>query len=216
VVTPNGANIGWNKLVQTIGQSSTEDAINIYNSMGASGYPIVVHDNYLEGYSSSTTVPYTGNGLIVDGDSSGISSYVVFQSNEMVHTAGGGFSIASGHDNTASANRVVSCGKDTSGNWYSHTGASTVAIWNYYGAGNFNNNTVTATAGGMVAPDGNGLPVISDVASIPVTGTNAITGNQFTDPCMVGGTLNLSAEDTERAYWASKLTTNNITLGDQH
>ena len=216
MVAVNGANIGWNKLVQTIGQSSTEDPINIYNSRGVSGSPILVHDNYLEGYSSSTTGAYTGNGLITDGDSSGVTAYVVFQANEMVHNAGGGVALASGHDNSANSNRVVSCGKDSQGNWYARNGLAAITVWNYYGAHNFTNNSITTTTGGIVSPDANGRPVATDVTTIAITATNSISGNQFTDPCLSGGSINLAAEDSERSFWATKLTNNNVVLGDQH
>ena len=216
VTAPNGGEIGWNQMVQTIGTSSTEDAINIYNSQGASGFPLRVHDNYLEGYSSSTTGTYTGNGLITDGDSSGITAYVVFQANEMVHTAGGGVALASGHDNSAVANRVVSCGQDASGNWYSRAGVSAVTLWNYYGAANFDNNSITSTAGGIVSPDANGLPVVTDSVTLGSDGSSTNSGNLFTDPCLVNGVLSLAAEDAERSFWANKLKTNSITLGDQH
>ena len=216
VTAPNGGEIAWNQMVQTIGQSSTEDAINIYNSQGASGFPLLVHDNYLEGYSSSTTGAYTGNGLITDGDASGVTSFVVFQANEMVHAAGGGVALASGHDNSAVANRVVSCGIDGSGHWYSRTGATATALWNFYGATNFNNNTITTTAGGMVSPDANGNPTVTDAVIVAPVGNSTNTGNQFTDPCLVGGAINLAAETNERAVWANKLSTNNIVLGDQH
>ena len=216
VIAASGAEIGWNQLNQTIGQSSTEDGINLYNSQGASGFPILVHDNYLEGYSSSTATAYTGNGLVTDGDASGLTAYVMFQANDMVHAAGGGVALAAGHDNSGAANRVVSCGKDSSGNWYSQLGATATGIVNFYGSSNFNNNTITTTAGGLVSPDINGLPVASDLGPPVLTGNNTNAGNQFTDPCLVNGNLNLAAEDDERAYWANKLTTNNVVLGDQH
>ncbi len=216
VTAPNGGEIGWNKMVQTIGQSSVEDAVNVYNSQGASGSPVLVHDNYLEGYSSSTIAPYTGNGLITDGDASGVTAFIVFKANEMVHTAGGGVALASGHDNSAMGNRIVSCGKDSSGTWYSRAGTSATVVWNYYGSTNFNNNTITTTAGGLISPDTNGVPVVSDGGIVGNVGNSTNGGNMFTDPCLVNGSLNIAAEDTERAFWSNKLVTNNITLGDQH
>ena len=90
------------------------------------------------------------------------------------------------------------------------------ALWNYYGATNFINNTITATTGGMVSPDSNSLPVISDQATIGPVGNSTNGGNLFTDPCLPGGSLDLAAEDVERAFWSNKLATNHITLGDKH
>ncbi len=219
MVLPNGAEIAWNELRQTVGQSSTEDVINIYHSQGTSVSRITVHDNYMEGYSSSTTPIYTGNGLITDGDSTNVSAYVLFQANQMVHTAGGGVAIASGHDVTAIANRVVSCGTDSLGHWYSRAGTAAVALWNFYGAPQFYNNTITQTAGGLVSPDSNGLPVVSDLFINPADAqdsSNSVSGNLFTDPCLVNGQMQLSAENAERVLWTIKVGANNVLLGDQH
>ena len=102
------------------------------------------------------------------------------------------------------------------GNWYARTNSAAIAIWNYYGGSNFNNNSITTTTGGVVAPDSNDNPVISDIAPFALTGSNTISGNMFTDPCLASGTLTLAAEDTERLFWQTKLSNNHITLGDQH
>ncbi len=219
VTAVNNADIGWNELRQVIGQSSTEDVINIYHSQGTSSYPILVHDNYMEGYSSSTTPVYTGNGLISDGDSANISAYIVFQANQMVHTAGGGVAIASGHDVTAIGNRIVSCGTDALGHWYSRTGTAGAALWNYYGAPQFYNNTITQTSGGLVSPSSTGQPVASDLfinAADVQDSRNSVAGNLFTDPCFVDGKIDSSAEDSERTFWLSKQNVNGILVGDQH
>ncbi len=219
MITPNGAEIAWNQLQQTIGQSSTEDAINIYDSQGTSTNPIIVHDNYMEGYSSSTTPTYTGNGLISDGDSTNMSAYILFQANQMVHMAGGGVAIANGHDVTAVGNRVVSCGIDRAGQWYSRTGTVAIALWNFYGAPKFYNNIISQTTGGLVSPDSNGRPIKSDFfvnSADAIESSNSIAGNLFDDPCIVHGAIDSSAEDRERVFWANKLTASSILIGDQH
>jgi hypothetical protein len=214
---PNGAEIAWNELKQTIGQTSTEDPINIYLSQGGNGRPIYVHDNYVEGNSSPAKATYSGNGIMTDGDATGNTSWVLIQANQVVHTAGSGIAIASGHDVTVQANRVVSCGKDSEGNTYTQYGAAAVGVWNYYKAPNFYNNSITSTAGGLVAVNQKGAPVVDDTNAVTIDSTDTIANNSFTDPCIgAGGVLNLSAEDQERTYWATKLKTNTILLGDQH
>ena len=213
---PNGADIGWNQDIQTVGQSSTEDVINIYSSHGTASLPILVHDNYMEGYSSTTTPVYTGTGIIADGDATGGTAYVIFQANDIVHAAGGGIGIASGHDITAKDNRVVSCGVDTFGNAYARPGVAAVTMWNFYNAPNFYNNLITTTTGGVLNKNSAGQLVISDISAITTGPTVAVTGNLFTDPCLLLGLPNPAAEDLERAYWAAKVLTNNILLGDQH
>ncbi len=214
---PNGAEIAWNQLVQTIGQTSTEDPINIYLSQGGNGRPISVHDNYVEGNSSPAKPTYSGNGIITDGDVTGTTGWVVIQNNQVVHTAGGGIAIANGHDVTVKANRVVSCGRDAAGNTYTQYGPSAIGLWNYYKAPNFYNNSITTTSGGLVAVTQTGAPVVNDVLALTIDSTDVITGNTFSDPCMgPAGVLNLEAEDAERTYWATKLKVNAILLGDQH
>ena len=219
---PAGAEIAWNQIVQVIGKSSTEDVINIYGSQGSAGHPIWVHDNYMEGYSSTTTTSYTGNGAISDGYNGGpATAFVTFQANEMVHTAGGGVAIAYGHDITATGNRVVSCGIDSTGAWFAMPYANAAYIWDSYGTGAqfFYNNTVSGTAGGLIRPDPNDKPMIADLW---VNGPDATdpgvssAGNAFTNPCVSGGSVNIQAEAAERAYWAAKAAAANELIGDQH
>ena len=213
---PNGAEIAWNQLKQTIGTTSTEDAISLYLSQGTASQPLWVHDNYMEGYSSPATSNYSGYGVVADGDNTGNSAYMLFQANQMVHTGGGGVAIASGHDVTVQNNRVVSCGQDANGNVYTKVGANAVELWNYYKASNFYNNTITTTAGGLMSLNSNRTLVPDDVFAVTVDQTDTVANNNFTDPCLQNGALNLGAEDDERAYWANKLQTNSIVLGDQH
>jgi hypothetical protein len=218
----SGAEIAWNKAVQTIGQSSTEDVINIFNSQGSVGHPISVHDNYMEGSSSPVTNGhYTGTALITDGEAtstSQIPAFVQFEANEVVATAGTGVGIAAGHDISATANRIVSCGENASGNWYAW-GANAIVIWNYYGSTQFYNNSIGGTVGGMVGPGTNNAPITYDSWINPPDKLDAgtsISGNDFTDPCLVGGAVNLQAEDAERAYWAAKIAAAGELIGDQH
>jgi hypothetical protein len=222
VSAPEGAEISWNEAVQTIGQSSTEDVINIYNSQGSQGHPIWVHDNYMEGSSSPVTSGhYTGTAMITDGAATNgtqPTAFVLFQANEVVATAGTGVGIAAGHDISATANRIVSCGVSSAGNWYAW-GANAVVIWNYYQSSQFYNNTITGSVGGMVGPGTNGVPKAFDIWGNPpdmLDPGTSVSGNDFTDPCLVGGTVNLQAENNERAFWAAKTAAADELVGDQH
>jgi hypothetical protein len=221
VNAPNGADIGWNQIVQTMGQTSTEDAINIYESQGSKAHPIWVHDNYIEGTSSA--IPgrdYTGTALITDGDSGPNAvptAYVIFDNNVIVQTSGSGIGIAYGHDITARANRVVSCGRDSSGKQYAW-GASAAFILNYYKSPQFYNNTIIGTTGGMVGPGPNNKPTAYN-EFVGTSGkpdpSNFIRGSRFTDPCLSGGGLNLHAEDIERKRWVAKVAAAHELIGDQ-
>jgi hypothetical protein len=222
VSAPAGAEIAWNQVVQTIGQSSTEDVINIYNSQGSLAHPISVHDNYMEGASSPVVNGhYTGTALITDGPGTNGSSptaYVQFENNQVVATAGTGVGIAAGHDVSATGNRVVSCGITSSGTWYAW-GANGVVIWNYYSSTQFYNNTITTTAGGMVGPNSNNVPTAYDLWVNPPDKSDAgvsAAGNEFTDPCLTSSGVNLQAEDAERSFWSSKIAAAGELIGDQH
>ncbi len=219
VVAAQGAEIAWNQDVQAIGTTSTEDAINIYESSGAQAHPIHVHDNYLEG--ESTAVPgknYTGTALIADGGNNpgaALTAWVLFENNQIVATAGTGVGIAYGHDINARDNRIVSCGVDAAGHRYAW-GANAVVIWNYYKSPQFANNVITGTTGGMAAPAPGGQMRAANAWRSPDNNpdpSNAIRDSHFTDPCLADGELNLHAEDAERAAWAAKLAAAHQTVG---
>ncbi len=221
VVAALGAEIAWNQDVQAIGATSTEDAINIYESSGTAVHPIHVHDNYLEGESTAVSGKhYTGTALIADGSNeanAASTAWVVFENNQIVATAGTGVGIAYGHDITARNNRVVSCGVDAAGHVYAW-GASAAVIWNYYKSPQFTNNVITGTTGGMNAPAANGAMHATDAWHGPDAkpdSSNAIRDSNFTDPCLVNGKVNLQAEDAERAAWAAKLAAAHQTVGAQ-
>lgn len=217
----NGAQIAWNQVVQTMGKSSIEDVISIYESEGSKAHPIEVHNNYIEG--SSSPIPgknYTGAALIVDGEGGAKASpaaFVVFEDNLIVETAGAGINIAYGHDITARGNRVVSCGVDEAGNRYAW-GASAAVIWNYYKSPEFYNNTITGTTGGMVGPGPNKTFKADNEFFVKIDNTsptNAITESNFTNPCLSGDASNPKAEDAERARWKSEVAAAHEAIGDQ-
>jgi hypothetical protein len=223
IVAPEGAEIGWNQVVQTPGQSSTTDVINIYRSQGSASQPIRVHDNYIEGDSSPLApTGFSGVAIIADGAKTApVTAFARFENNQVVHTAGTGIAIANGHDVTVIGNRVVSCGQDASGQWFAASFALGVYLWDAYGSGPslYYNNAVTATAGGFVRPNSAGAPMAADAwaSSLSVTYPgNWMAGNDFTDPCFVNGQLNLAAEDAERNYWATKVANAGEQIGDQH
>lgn len=217
-VAAAGGDIGWNQVVDTVGQSSTEDVISLFKAQGSPGSPIQVHDNYLEGYSSPNTAQYTGAGIITDGDGKLLDpANVVISGNQMVHAAGSGVEIAAGSNIYVSGNRVVSCGMDAAGNWIMAPFANAVVVWNYYGSLGFLNNSVQGTFGGLIRPSAAGTPQAADlwVRTADLNVTDTMGTNQFTDPCLAGGQVNLNAEAAERSYWQSKLAAAHLAPGVQ-
>ena len=219
VVAPHGAEIGWNEMVNTIGESSVEDVINVYKSQGTPAAPIRVFNNYLEGYSSTTTASYTGTGVIADGDGNApVTAFLNVNGNVMVHVAGSGIEVAAGNHILVRRNHVVSCGMNPQGSWFAMPFVNAVVVWNYYGAPQFGDITVEHTKGGMVRPGADGTPVPADLwaRATDLDATDSVNNNDFTDPCFENGHLNLGAEDAERARWAAKLALAGIEPGDTH
>jgi hypothetical protein len=99
--------------------------------------------------------------------------------------------------------------------------ANATSIWDFYKTGPtlFYNNTVTDSAGGLVRPNSAGNPMAADFWGSSLSMTypgNATSGNDFTNPCLVNGSLNLAAEDAERAWWTQKVGAAGELIGDQH
>ena len=61
------ADISWNQVIDSPGQASVEDIIDIYDSQGSAANPIDIHDNYLQGAFSAGSTGYTGGGIMTEG-----------------------------------------------------------------------------------------------------------------------------------------------------
>ncbi len=109
--------IGWNELIDDPGQSSGEDHISLYNASGTPGYPLSVHDNYIQGAypaQPDTMSGYSGTGINSDGDGVADAAHstgdVKISGNAIVSADNAGIGAAAGHDIEISDNRVVSSG----------------------------------------------------------------------------------------------------------
>jgi hypothetical protein len=222
VAMPNGGEVAWNQMINSDGVASVEDVISFYQSHGSSEKPVLVHDNYLHGaFATGQTTPYTGGGIQMDGgsnDPSTATGFVHLENNTVVHLAGFGISIAAGHDISVFGNRIVSCGKDSSGNWIGMPGSSALVMWNYYQTSQYFNNYMTNNSGGLVRPDANGNPSIGDVAAPSASSSlNDIVGaNFFEQPCLASSNPNLIAESLEWDRWLKTVALSGESLGDQH
>lgn len=216
---PNGADISWNQVIDAYGQSSVEDIIDVYESHGSSAHPIDIHDNYLQGAFTTPGERYTGGGITSEGatdDLTKMSGFVRVTHNTVVQTGNYGIAIAAGHDIVMTDNRVVSCGRDSSGRWYAGPFGNASAIWNIRNATHFFNNHIGGTTGGLVRPDASGHPVIAN-AWAPETAAaahNSLSGN-FEGPCK-----NFSrpgeADQREWSSWKAKVAAAHQVLGDRH
>jgi hypothetical protein len=224
VSLPNGGEISWNQVINSEGMASIEDILNFYLSQGTTKNPVLVHDNYLQGAFSTghtTTAQFAGGGIQMDGgsnDPSMATGFFQIYHNTVVHTAGYGISIAAGHDITMTDNRIVSCGKDNSGNWIASPLSTALVMMNYYQSNQFFNNYMANNSGGLVRQDDSGDPTTGNIAAPGASESlnNIIGTNVFEQPCLAGSNLNLAAESIEKDRWLSTVATAGQLLGDQH
>jgi hypothetical protein len=220
-VAVNGGDISWNQVIDTPGESSVEDVINIFQTHGASNaQPIRIHDNYLQGMSSPANSDdnYTGSGIMMDGSSNDLQSatgFVTIDNNQIVHSANAGIGINTGHDISVTGNSIVSCGKDSSGSWIATTSAQATVMWNENKSSIYFNTSISGTTGGLVRPDKSGRAQIADIWSpdASAANNNIVGPNAFTNPCMVGGDDSLDPESEAHAQWSAKLVSAGETVG---
>jgi hypothetical protein len=218
----NGGELSWNQLINFDGEASIEDLLSFYGSRGTANKNIKIHDNYLEGaIATGQTTPYTGTGIQTDGDfddPSIATGFLQVFNNTVVHLAGSGISIGAGHDISMTGNRIVSCGKDTAGNWITQQGSTALSMLNYYHTNQYFNNSMTNNSGGLVTPDESGKPIPGDswVPSTSESFHNVVSSNVFEQPCLANSDINLNAELAERARWVKAAAQAGERLGDQH
>jgi hypothetical protein len=222
-VFPNGAEIAWNQFINTIGASSVEDMINVFDSQGGSASnQILIHDNYLQGAESTVGAGYTGGGIITDGYGASlggkVTAFVNIYNNQMVETANYGFAIAAGHDNIIQNNRVISSGKDSNGAWLAQPGFGNpvgLYLWNFYNSPTFYNNQLTGNTSGEVRPDAVGTPIRADLAVLSASATlnNGASLNSSLAPAGDPSVPTAADETAEYASWLAKLQTAGQTVG---
>lgn len=219
---PNGGEVAWNQMTNSDGVASVEDLISFYQSHGSQEGPVLVHDNYLQGaFATGQTTGYTGAGMQMDGASNDpltATGFVQIKNNTIVHLAGSGISIAAGHDISVIGNRIVSCGKDSSGNWIAMPGSNALVMWNYYQTSQYFNNYMANNSGGLVRPDADGNPSVGEVGAPSVSSSlnNVIGANSFEQPCLASSNPDLTAESLEKARWFNTVAQSGELLGDQH
>jgi hypothetical protein len=191
-VTSAQADISWNQVVNTYGQSGVEDNISLFESAYAQ-----VHDNYVQGaYPSSPGASFTGSGIMIDEGSYDNDVY----SNQVVDTTNTGIGIAGGRDNKVYGNRMISDGKLDDGTPLAAANVG-VFVWNMYSDPSWANNDAYGNTVGWLNSHGSWsgwwLPGCS--------GSCANTS--------FSGTVNHSAESAEYQSWLAKLAAKGITVG---
>jgi hypothetical protein len=220
VSAPHGGEIGWNQVINTPGQSSTEDIINMDSSNGgAAAMPIRIHDNYLQGAVSNVGGAYSGGGITTDGaGKNGVEStaFIQITNNQVVETQNNGIFVASGHDIVVENNRVVSSGMDASGAWLASldNGGYGYIVNNFYGAQNFGNITVTGNFSAMVRRNSDAIPTRVDYSAALGQDTE-VTPNTTIDPPLDPTVVTGTMEQAEETLWLQKLGAASVTIGAQ-
>jgi hypothetical protein len=115
-------------------------------------------------------------------------------------------------------NRIVSCGKDSSGKWIAIPLSTALVMMNYYQSNQFFNNYMANNSGWLVRPDDSGDPTTGNIAAPGASESfhDIIGANVFEQPCLAGSGTNLAAESVEWNRWLSTVSTAGELLGDQH
>ncbi|AEV84798.1 RNA polymerase sigma factor rpoD [Actinoplanes sp. SE50] len=216
--TRTGIDIGWNEIINTAGQSQSEDNINLSNSSGTAQQPIRIHDNYVQGAypRNPATDASSGSGINIADSGTGVNpayapAFVHGENNQIVSTTNVGILIAAGHDNTLTGNRVISSGLLPDGRRMTHffTG---LYVWDccyhHTTQGIWKNNTATGNTVGYTT----------------ITNNRPTRHDYKLDDCTPTCTANTSlpqpitptTEHTEYQRWTTKTHTTNTTIGPRH
>lgn len=145
-VVSGGVEIAWNEITNTPDVSRPEDVINMYKSSGFSSAKVLIHDNLVNGaypINAGTNDDFTGGGIIADGDDTapgGACQWIEIYDNTVVSSANYGIAIASGSNNYAHDNRIVSSGQLPDGTTTANTNSIGTYVWNYHSIAGWANN----------------------------------------------------------------------------
>jgi len=212
-----GVEIAWNEFVKEPYQSTGEDVINLYESLGTSTNPILIHDNFIfgayPGDPLTSAYGYFSGGGIMAGDGAGGSDltvnagYASVYNNQVIATLSYGLSSDFGHDNTLYNNRVLSSGHLRNGALSPH-GNCAMLLYNYRGQTSsyyYNNNMNTNVCGYVDTHpyQNSGVPFVQNQWSGSAS-YSYFTGNI---PWTANGGFPLvSDENAEYNTWLTKLT----------
>lgn len=201
-----GGIISWNRATATYGQSVNEDVFGIFQSNGASGNPITIDHNLING-----SYPYSGNGsgftgsCINIGDSGG--SWQVGDTNTCVNTANNGVMLGNGANMTHTNSTAVSDGKagvNDSGATVSSTFGNGVVAYHYVAGGAAPTNvTITNNQSGHRRWNGSSF----EAADYFTPEADVFTGNTNISP------VNAAAEQAALDAWEAARVAAGVIVG---
>jgi len=217
-----GVEIAWNEFIKEPFLSAGEDVINLYESLGTSASPFLIHDNFIFGAFpgnplSSAHGFYTGGGILTgDGGTITVSAgFASVYNNQVVETLNYGLASDFGHDNSITNNRVVGSGYLRNGLITPHGGCG-LTLYNYcnqtssyYYNNNINNNTC-----GFVDThpyqESSANPFVQNNWSGSNSWSSGFAGNTWWTAN--GGFPTVNDENAEYNTWIAKLAANNQTV----
>lgn len=129
--------IAWNEIINTPGQSASEDLILIMSSSGTPQQPILIHDNFIQGVyggAPTTSIHYGGSGINTGdyltrlNNPRYISAFVHTYNNQIVGPLAWGICLVAGHDITVDNNRIIRSGFLPNGTPMSHNASGLMMV----------------------------------------------------------------------------------------
>lgn len=196
------AEIAWNQVINTPGESRTEDVISLFDSSGLPASPISVHDNFIWGsYPKDPAVHTFSGGGIMLGDGGGKHQLALH--NQVVNVANYGIAIAGGSHHRIVRNRVVSSGRLEDGTRIDSANVG-IYIWDQY-PHPFEDNAGFDNVVGYSQIRPNGTEFRNDWW---IPDAHAWEGNT-----RLRGSVTRETELAELERWKEKLRNANITIG---
>lgn len=196
--------IAWNHTINYHGRSQIEDNINLFKSGGASGSPLDIHHNLIDG-SYASDVQGTGHtgGGILGGDKGG--SFITIRNNWVVSTTNYGCAIVGGTDNQVLDNWVVNDARDQDGVLHGPNFGNGYSVWDADNVGTMTNIVVTGNTSGWLKQSPVGSTVRSDYFT--PAATTLANNSSLSDP------ITAATEQAARDAWEAARQTAGIIVG---
>lgn len=205
VLAPDGL-VEWNRLNQTYGQSIVYDVIETFETNGASGDPLIISRNLVNG-----SYPYSGDGNDFTGSCINLAddggSWLTADSNTCVNMANNGVMLGNGDNLVINNNTSVSDGKagvSDAGSTVSSTFGNGIVAYHYVPGGAAPTNvTVTSNASGHRRWNGSSF----EAADYFIPEADTASGNTNTSP------VNAAAEQAAVDAWEAARVAATVTVG---
>jgi hypothetical protein len=192
----------WNEILNTFGESVSEDVFSIFNTSNAT-----LRNNYIHGcYPVSLTGGHQGTGILL-ADVQGSNNLA--HDNQVISGVNGGIG-AFGTNNVVRNNRIISDGRNPAGQLFSaaNVGLICYQFGNYPAPSNvrFYDNYI-----GWMRYNG-GNPSRNDNYT-PLAANNVVADNEWVGGTHNGRAVTKADEDAEWAFWLAKVAAAGVTIG---